>query len=283
MVVHIPLGGLLKWVPQSLRSAGRRVLKRVDVALHARAVDFGSPPEVGLFLPDGYRYWTTPQYYNANPPRAEVISQPDVYRVAEALAHLLGAETVVDLGCGKGGKLAALSGIRNVIGVDYGSNLEACRSEYPHAIWLEANLESEDALEIPVNSLRGAVIVSSDVVEHLQHPVRLLKRIHSMLETASIAVLSTPDRLLTRGPDHLGPPQNRSHVREWEAGEFERLLVSLGFRIVHTGHTRTNTLDTVGRTTIAVCAGSQLAAEQSAMASETVRSITRFALVPEAD
>jgi hypothetical protein len=44
-------------------------------------------------------------------------------------------------------------------------------------------------------------------------------------------VLSTPERDLRRGRDHMGPPDNSSHVREWNAAEFSAYLQSRGFVI----------------------------------------------------
>lgn len=248
------------------RRAGRlrrQIVSSWDLAVHTRVVRAGSADESRLFLPVGYRFRVTPRYYDDIRPDADVVAQPDVYSVVEEVATVLRAPTVVDIGCGKGGKLEPIASRYAVIGADFGTNLEFCRSTYEWGKWIEADLDSGAPLSVDADDYRDGVLVSSDVVEHLVRPTLLLTMVRDMLESAGAAVLSTPDRVRTWGAGHRGPPPNASHVREWELGEFCRLLESCGLRVVHSGYTRANTLDDAGRTTLVICAGLHMSLEQA--------------------
>jgi SAM-dependent methyltransferase len=265
------------------RSA-RRFLRPVLVAgerlLNTKVVQSGSPSRVSLFLPIGYRYRVSPRYYEDihGAPDSDGLCQPDVYAVAGGLADALHARTVVDLGCGKGGKLSSLAERFAIVGVDVGQNIEFCRATYEHGLWLEADLDSTTPLPLESHVLKDAIVVHSDVIEHLVHPEQLLIRLGKMLEVATAAVISTPDRIRTHGVKHLGPPTNRSHVREWEEGEFGLLLESCGLIIAHLGYTRATMSDSQGRTILAVCTGARLTPGQVRLAATYSRNIASAAL-----
>jgi hypothetical protein len=67
-----------------------------------------------------------------------------------------------------------------------------------------------------------------DVIEHLRRPERLLSKLRFALAAGMPAVLSTPDRVRTNGPDHLGPPPNLEHVRAWALDELAAFLADEG-------------------------------------------------------
>ena len=68
--------------------------------------------------------------------------QPDVYPKAAEIAAQSGARRIVDLGCGNGEKLVALHPRFEIVGIDFGANLDRCRALYPFARWLEHDLDS---------------------------------------------------------------------------------------------------------------------------------------------
>ena len=138
---------------------------------------------------------------------------------------------------------------------------------------MEADLESGSAPCIEPSSYDGAVLVSSDVIEHLANPKQLLLMIGGVLSSAGSAVLSTPDRVRTRGGEHNGPPPNVSHTREWSINEFRQLLVQSGLRIAYLGYTRSNTADSEGRTILAVCAGAGLTLKQLELVASTTSQV----------
>lgn len=80
------------------------------------------------------------------------------------------------------------------------------------------------------------IVIFSDVVEHLNDPIKVLFRIRSLIDQASATVIiSTPDRACL-DTDPNGPPRNELHVREWTAEEFRRLLSSVGLVVLQSWH-----------------------------------------------
>ena len=202
------------------------------------------------FVKEGYRIRETPEYHNADAD-GDVVWQPDVYRELGEMARLRRSRRLVDLGCGDGVKLAQFADEFELIGIDFGPNVEYCRQRFACGRWVEHDLDSAEPLPLDPEWLRGAVVVCADVIEHLRRPERLLRKIQSALNFADAALLSTPERDLTRGPDDCGPPSNPCHVREWTSAEFADLLGAEGFEDVVMGLTRSNDSATDERTILA--------------------------------
>lgn len=184
-----------------------------------------------------------------------IVFQPDVYTFAERLANLADGEfaTIVDVGCGWGDKLAAMHARHPVwefVGIDYGDNIRHCIETYDWGRWIDTDLESIDAfnaLDVPM----GAHLICSDVIEHLVDPVPLVKALKSA--RANSIVISTPERDVQYGYDHMGPSQNLCHVREWNAAELKGFLESEGLTVHHIGLTRGNDQSYAMGTILAVC------------------------------
>ena len=102
--------------------------------------------------------------------------------------------------------------------------------------WLAIDLETTETLPVPA----GSVVVCSDVIEHLIHPERLVRLLGSCLDDAALVVISTPDRIRTRGGRHFGPSPNRGHVQEWSLRELVAFLTAEGLNVRHADHTRSN-------------------------------------------
>lgn len=165
-----------------------------------------------------------------------IVFQPDVYTFAELLAEVAGLPSIVDVGCGYGGKLAAIHDRHPdwcFLGVDYGANLEHCRALYPWGDWLEQDLEAIGGSAIDAHA---SVLICSDVIEHLADPRPLVAALRG--SGAELIVLSTPERDVQYGYDHEGPPPNLCHIREWSAGELKAFLEGEGLRVRHVGLTR---------------------------------------------
>jgi SAM-dependent methyltransferase len=191
---------------------------------------------VTYFLKDGYVERLQPEYWIDE--TGDMVWQPDVYEEAANLAHRVRATTLVDVGCGNGAKAAPLAEELEIIGVDFGPNIEECRRRYSFGTWIEADLDAQGPLEAV--EAAGAVVVCADVIEHLLRPERLLGKLRGMLDAGALAlILTTPDRDLRRGAAHLGPPPNPAHVREWSSPELEAFMRSEGLDGKF-GLTRTN-------------------------------------------
>ena len=227
-------------------------------------------------LPSGYRARIEPSYFADT--GFEEVGQPDVYPEAASLARRLGTRKIIDVGCGTADKLVALHPEFEIVGIDYGPNIEVCRRRYGFGSWVEVDLDHGESLG--VRDFEGALLVCADVIEHLVHPERLVGMLSKALASGADAlVLSTPDRELTRGPGDLGPPRNPCHVREWTGAELERFFSSMGL-VGHFGRTRSNDVVPALRTIFAVIPGSTQ--RQSAGVSEWFEERRRWQRVPEA-
>jgi|SRR5215217_1175959 len=210
-----------------------------------------SRPVDSLELDARYTAREQPAYYVDSPPLG-IEYQPDVYRVAAAVAEELGSGTIIDIGAGSGEKLARLSDRFDLVGLDYGMNFDLSRKRYPAIHWREHDLEEDSPLPIEPGELAGATFVCADVIEHLVDPQPLLRKLRVALDEAAAIVLSTPDRTLLSATGHSGPPSNPCHVREWSQCELARLLWNAGFQHGRVLHTRSHSWTFARRTSLAV-------------------------------
>lgn len=207
----------------------------------------------GYFIKPGYTPRLVPEYYFVAPDAQRGrVYQPFVYPLAFSLARRAGCTTLIDIGSGNGEKLAAAHPEFAVIGMDFGANLETCRQNYPFGKWLEWNIDRQPAPAIPLPVLKKAVLVCSDVIEHLADPSRLLLTLRRWLEFAPYAIISTPDRDLVRGVDDPGPPGNTAHLREWNLRELNRLFDHFGLCTDLIGYTINNSVSLEKKTILAV-------------------------------
>lgn len=181
------------------------------------------------FLTRGYAQRVPPEYF-ADTDDSGITWQPDVYSEALALARKHDHTVIIDLGCGRAGKLGALHEQNpdlDIIGVDFGPNIDWCREHLSCGLWLGTDLESATTLPLASEVIAQSMVVCSDVLEHLIDPRSAMRLICWLLDHgAAGAVLSTPARDKRAGAEHMGPPFNLSHVREWTQGEFRAFVTS---------------------------------------------------------
>ena len=231
-------------------------------------------PAAELHLPEtfaikpGYVANLVPAYFDDDTSDG-VVWQPDVYPLAARIARALGCPQLVDIGCGRGGKLEALRAdfAFDIVGLDYGANLAFCREHYPWGHWQDLDLEHPPAGIDQRWAHRPSGIVCADVIEHLIDPRGLLRFIKSLLATSPFVALSTPERDLRRGADHMGPPLNRCHVREWTLGELQGFCRAAELDVAWAGLTRAHTRTTDKTTALVLLVSSD--------ASEAVRATVR--------
>lgn len=186
-------------------------------------------------IKDGYRTNPAPVYF-LDDPKGDITFQPDVIPYAEALADDLGLSKMIDVGCGWADKLALLHNRRpdwTLVGVDYGANLDYCRGTHDWGTWLEVDLEHPFDLDAD-----GAVVVCSDVIEHLADPTAMLQAFRT--SGAAAVVFSTPERDIQHGVMHMGPSPNLCHIREWNLDELAAYITASGFRVTAAQLTRGN-------------------------------------------
>lgn len=195
------------------------------------------------YLTRGYVQRVPPEYF-VDEYDSGITWQPDVYPEMLALARKHDRSVVIDLGCGRALKLVALceqDPDLDIIGVDFGTNIDWCREHLPIGRWLDADLESATTLPLSAEEIARSVIVCSDVLEHLVDPRPAMRLICRLLtQGAACAVLSTPARDKRAGAEHMGPPFNPSHVREWTQEEFHAFVASFSMEIERFGLTRSD-------------------------------------------
>lgn len=206
-----------------------------------------------LFLPSKYQSRPSPDYYDdALGDRADTLFQPEVYPAAEALLTATRRTRIVDVGCGRGSKLAAACADRK-LGIDFGSNIAQCRNDFPaEAEWREFDLGHSIPAEFIELISPDDVIICSDVIEHIPDPRHLLAFLAGCSRRGALVITSTPDRALVRGKDHMGPPPNPAHVREWSCSEYHSLLEANDLPPLYVGLTLNNDQDRQLRTIISI-------------------------------
>lgn len=185
----------------------------------------------------GYVRRSVPAYFADDVPG--VTAQPDVYLYAAHVARVLQRRIIVDIGCGSGLKLGPLALSFQVIGIDFGPNIAAA-AKNGFGSWRAHDLSLDAPLPLTVEETAEALFISADVIEHLVDPWLHLRRVSEAMSDTGVAILSTPERELTHGDTHAGPPRNPCHLREWSIREFDLLLQDAGFTGRSLGLTRSN-------------------------------------------
>ncbi|HAT3731681.1 TPA: class I SAM-dependent methyltransferase [Serratia marcescens] len=159
------------------------------------------------------------------------IYQPLVYKSAFELVKKTNAKYLIDIGCGDGGKVKEVKNYKSdckIILIDHEYIINNVVKKYDGAQYISADFDIAIP-EIDEEILKEAVIVCSDVIEHLAKPEILLEFFFRCKKWVKAIVVSTPDRVEERGYFDYGPPANPYHVREWTQDEFTRLLMDYGF------------------------------------------------------
>jgi glycosyltransferase involved in cell wall biosynthesis/SAM-dependent methyltransferase len=170
----------------------------------------------------GYRHRTTETYFDDTNLRDDW--QKEVYEYAADHLKPLDVKTVYDVGCGSGFKLVKHFDDCRTIGFDLEPTVSVLRSRYPGRDWRVCDFRSDGLT-------KADLVICADVIEHVLDPEPLMHFIGRL--AARYIVFSTPDRDLmypSGSAYRLGPPLNRTHVREWNSPEFEK-FVSRYFRV----------------------------------------------------
>jgi len=183
------------------------------------------------------------------------VYQPFVYEAAFELVKKTQANYIIDIGCGDGRKIIKIKDYVEdckIIMIDHAFIINNISVKYDFADYIAADLDVEIP-NIEIEILKNAVIVCSDVIEHLRHPNVLLSFLSQIKTEVKAIVLSTPDRNQERGLFDYGPPANPFHVFEWSLDEFTRLLNDYGFtNRIFAGLTISNTLTKVKATSVVI-------------------------------
>jgi SAM-dependent methyltransferase len=164
-----------------------------------------------------------------------ILTEPDyavrgVNRARLSAIREHAGKSVLDVGCGNGGYVLALSGDRDIRGVDY----------RPFDAWNEKpalfSVADAQQLDLPANSVD--TVVSFETLEHLPDPVAALRRY--FLVCRSNVIVTVPNCALTTGMRSSGLIYNhwvdRTHVNFWDIDTACRLIESVGFKVTLRTH-----------------------------------------------
>ncbi len=211
------------------------------------------------FIKDNYTENLNNLYYD-DAPADGAVWQPDVYRYAAAYAKSHGIKNIIDIGSGNGDKLLAHRDELNITFIDFGTNLDTIKEKFRSSkakhTYIDQNFE-ESFPELPAKVIKDAVVICSDVVEHIRDMDNLGKALTMYSNAARLLIISTPERYRLYGFDQSGIPANSCHVREWRMHELGDYFTNTGMKF-QIGLTRTNDR-TNQRATICIIAGKDFA------------------------
>ena len=149
-----------------------------------------------------------------------------VRQILSLIGEELGAAgTVCDFGCGNGGLLHEIASTYPGLmlqGIDLsGPQIDENRRIMPDCLWAQADLTAEH-YRYPFG-VHCDLAVSSEVIEHLDDPLRYLKNISTSLRANGALVLTTQSGPVHETERHVG------HVRHWTSEEMVVLLRDAGF------------------------------------------------------
>lgn len=182
------------------------------------------------FIKEGYTINSNPIPFFDNIKYAAIF-QYDVYKYAQTLIEECNLKTVLDVGCGTGVKLKTLIQpvCNDITGIDTEHAIELCKSRFSFGTWIVIDIESNPTLQL---NKGFDLIIVSDIIEHLKDPDILVTFIKRNAKKNTFILFSTPERDLARGKRSFGPPENVSHVREWNMKELNIYISNSGFTIL---------------------------------------------------
>jgi len=127
---------------------------------------------------------------------------------------------ILDLGCGTGWFTEQLSHYGRATGIDLSETAIAqARAAYPHVAFLAGNVYERT---FPVGHFD--VVVSQEVVAHVQDPAAYLDIIARILKSGGYAIITTANRLVMERWDHGGPDPD-AHIKLYpNRRQFEQML-----------------------------------------------------------
>jgi 2-polyprenyl-3-methyl-5-hydroxy-6-metoxy-1,4-benzoquinol methylase len=126
---------------------------------------------------------------------------------------------ILDMGCATGWFTNRLSHIGEATGIDLSSSAIAmAKVQYPDVRFIAGNL-----YEYPFLAGSFDIVVSQEVIAHVDDQVLFLERIADVLRPGGYFVVTTANKIVMERVDHSHDP--REHIKTWlDMRSFKRLL-----------------------------------------------------------
>jgi ubiquinone/menaquinone biosynthesis C-methylase UbiE len=147
--------------------------------------------------------------------------------------NIINNEIVADFGCGHGNLLELLADSYNkkkLVACDLSFKLcENAKNKAPHADVRVADLE-----DLPFNDNSIDCGFATEVLEHMETPVRALKEIHRVLKPNSKLLISLPNKDWFRFDEYLGKREKFQPVDDkfYTVLEMEEFLTKAGYKVI---------------------------------------------------
>lgn len=179
-------------------------------------------------------------YGGADASCAHAYLLPAIRRLAQSLGNSLAKKgRVLDLGCGNGSLSHELSKLGfEVCGIDRsGSGVHIAREAFPEVQFALGDVEEELSPD-PFHAESFDLVVSTEVVEHLYRPRRLVYNAFQLLKPSGHFIVSTPyhgwlkNVVLALGgkmDNHFTALWDGGHIKFWSRETLSELLTEQGF------------------------------------------------------
>ena len=132
---------------------------------------------------------------------------------------------IIDLGCGPGRYTEKFTRFGQVTGVDLSDEAIAmAKSRYPNVTFLAGNL-----YELPLPLEHYDVVISQEVIDHVEDRVEFLDRATSLLKPGGYLLLACNNKfVMDRLGEGVSPPQPPEHISQFlTVRGWKRLLPAL--------------------------------------------------------
>jgi len=153
-------------------------------------------------------------------------------RLVRSLLDVRGAGArILDIGCGQGDTIAELAGYyphAELAGIDFSrTGVEVASAKVPSARFAQRDLLAPDD---PEPAMLGWAThgICSEVLEHVDDPLTLLRNARAYLAPGCRLVVTVPGGPMSAFDRHIG------HRRHYTADSLRRLLIEAGFEVART-------------------------------------------------